>query len=94
MIYGVTRKSGRGIPKCILQEEVSTKEDLAKTRGTVKVAKLVGDDCIQGLVAVSLYDTKPVYIMTNAIEEVKWIKKDRELYDKSQNKKLLPHFIV
>ena len=94
MIYGVTRKSGRGIPKCILQEEVSTKEDLARTRGTVKVAKLVGDDCIQGLIAVSLYDTKPVYIMTNAIKKVKWIKKDRELYDKSQNKKLLPHFIV
>ena len=79
MIYGVTRKSGRGIPKCILQEEVSTRGALARVRGTVKVAKLVGDEYIQGLVAISLYDTKPVYVMTNAIEQVKWIKKYREL---------------
>ena len=92
MVYGVTRKSGRGIPKCILQEEVKTKDELARVRGTLKVAKLVGDEKLQGLVAVSLYDTKPVYVLTNAIEQVKWIQKDRQLYDKTQNKKAPPPF--
>ena len=71
-----------------MQEEAKTKDELARVRGTVKVAKLVGDEHIQGLLAVSVYDTKPVYVLTNAISQVKWISKERKLYDKTQNKKV------
>ena len=60
MLYGVTRKSGGGIPKCVMQEEAKTKDELARVKGTVKVAKLVGNKHIQGLLAVSVYDTKPI----------------------------------
>ena len=35
---GVCRKGGRGFPACIFQEEVTRKEDLDATQGTVKVA--------------------------------------------------------
>ena len=64
MILGVTRKSGRGPPNCINQVDVTKKEDLARTHGTPKVAELVGDANDPGIISMSLYDTKPVYIMS------------------------------
>ena len=84
MILGVTKKSGRGIPKCIEQVDVTKKEDLAQTRGTLNVAELLGDAKAPGIISISLYDTKPVYIISVAREEIKWLKKDRKLFDKTQ----------
>lgn len=83
MVLGVTRKGGRGVPKCIEQLDVTKKEDLAKARGTLKVSELVGDEQMKGLVAISLYDSKPVYLMTTASEEIVWVKKERKLFDKN-----------
>ena len=42
MIHGVCRKS-RGIPKCIIQQEVTRKEDLLQCKNTVKAAVLEND---------------------------------------------------
>ena len=64
MILGVTRKSVRGLSKCIKQVDVTKKKDLARTRGTIKVAELVGDTKDPGIISMSLYDTKPVYLMS------------------------------
>ena len=79
----MTQKGGRGVPKCIEQLDVTKKEDLAKTRGTLKVSELVGDEQMKGLVAISLYDSKPVYLMTTASEKIVWVKKERKLFDKN-----------
>ena len=54
------------------QIEVTWKDDLARVRGTLKVAKLVGDDDMPALVAISLYATKPFYMLSNACDTVKW----------------------
>jgi hypothetical protein len=75
MAHGVTRPSLRGVPKIVKQEERKKKGELESVRNTVKVAKMVGDGVCQDLVCVSLYDTKPVYIMTNACPSVEWMKK-------------------
>ena len=83
MVLGVTRKGDRGVPKCIEQLDVTKKEDLAKARGTLKVSELVGNAQMKGLVAISLYDSKPVYLMTTASEEIVWVKKERKLFDKN-----------
>jgi hypothetical protein len=79
-IHGVTRQSGRGIPKCIEQTPQTTKENIMRNRGTVKVARLVGDPDLKDLVAVSYYDVKPFYFMTNAWTDIKWIKKHRQVW--------------
>ena len=42
VIHGV-RRVGRGIPQCIIQDVKSKKENLLKTRGTVKASVLTGD---------------------------------------------------
>ena len=70
MIHGVYRPS-RGIPNCILQTTVTKKKELLKKRGTVKASVLVGDSKCKGLVALSFYDSKPVYFISNACENIK-----------------------
>ena len=72
MAYGVVRSDNRGVPKCIEQTTVTRKTELEKVRGTLKVAHLKGDNKITGLIAVSLYDLKPFYMMTNACDKVQW----------------------
>ena len=69
LIHGVTRAS-RGIPPCITQEAVTKKEDLLRTRCTMEAAVLTGDSDCPGLVATSLYDSKPVYLLSNACTSV------------------------
>ena len=45
-LHGVTRKSGQGLPDCVLKEEVRNNAQQEKVRGTVCAAELVGDsDC-------------------------------------------------
>ena len=42
-LHGITRKSGRGLTNCVLQEEVQNKVHQEKVRGTFFAAELVGD---------------------------------------------------
>ena len=50
-----------GLPGCVLQEESQNKAHQEKVRGTVCAAELVGDNDCPSLIAVSVYDTKPVH---------------------------------
>ena len=86
MVHGVVRETGRGVPECVKQKEVTKKKEIAKQRWTLKAACLEGDPQIPGLVCTSLYDSKPFYMMTNACEELKWVKKTREVYHKGLNR--------
>ena len=83
MVHGVTRPTLRGIPPNIKQEEVKKKKDLEQVRHTVKAAILKGDSVCPSLVSVSLYDTKPVYFLSNACDRLEWITKERKVYNPS-----------
>ena len=65
MIHGVCRVS-REIPNCIHQVAVTKEEELLRNRGMVKASMLKGDSKCDGLVAVSFYDSKTVYFVSNA----------------------------
>ena len=54
-----------------------------KVRGAVIAAELVGDSKCPSLIAVSVYDTKPVHFLSMAVDNIKWIEKKREVYDRS-----------
>ena len=58
-ISGPTRKSGRGLPKCVILEEAKKAEAIHAVRGTVKAAVLEGDNEVPTLLAVS-YEWVPV----------------------------------
>jgi hypothetical protein len=93
LISGVTRKSGRGLPACVIQEEAKTKRLQLAARGTVKAAVLRGDkDCVD-LVACSFYDTKPVHIITNIAKLIEWMEKYRLVYDPEQAKMVGVNFL-
>ena len=72
-IHGVTRTDNRGIPKCVMQTEIQNYKVVDETRNTVKVAVLENDSSITNLLAISYYDSKPVYFLSTVIPEVKWI---------------------
>ena len=59
----------------------------------MKAAVLVGDSSCPSLVATSLYDSKPVYLISNACDTVEWTKKERKLWHKDKGKKVnVPFF--
>jgi len=82
MIYGVARSDNRGVPKCVYQDAVTKKSDLEQARGTLKVAHLKGDEKIPGLIALSYYDSKPFYMLSNACEKAQWVEKERKIWRK------------
>ena len=77
--HSITQSSGRGLSKCIEQQEVTRKEDPARQRGTLKVAQLEHDSACKRFLAISLYDQKPVYVLSNSCDKVEWIKKERAM---------------
>ena len=79
-ISDVARKGMWGIPACVLQDEVKSPNYLLASRVTVKSAVLMGDpDCLN-LVATSVYDTKPVQLLSMSCGSIKWIVKTRDVY--------------
>ena len=89
MIHGVCRV-GREILQYIVQDVKIKKEDLLKVGGggTMKASVLTGDPSCTNLVAASLYDTKPVYLLSNACDKIEWTKKDKLLWRKDNGKKV------
>ena len=88
MIHGVVRSDGCRVPKCIFQKEAASKSDKEKARGTLKVSLMKGHSKVQGLLALSYYDSKPFHMMTNAIEKVQWIKKKIKVLIKYSQRRL------
>lgn len=70
----------------VIQEEKKTPEGKEQVRGTVKGALLVGDALLPDLVAISVYDTKPVNVLSMCCKTIQWVKKSRPIYDKITKK--------
>ena len=47
----------------------------------MKAAVLEGDEGCPNLIASSVYDSKPVHYLSMISEEVKWIEKERVIYN-------------
>ena len=92
MVHGVTRASNRGIPQVIKQQEIKNPKEVAKVRNTVKAAVLKGDDVVDDLVSVSVYDTKPVYFLSLACESLGWVQKEKKVYDVKKKKFIMLKF--
>ena len=51
LAHGVARKGLRGIPKCVMQDELKNRTEQLLVRGTVKAAVLEGDPICPNLLA-------------------------------------------
>ena len=82
MFHGVVQEKGKGVPSCLFKNKETSKIAHAKARWNLKVAALKGDHSISGIVALYLYDSKPLYFMSNACELVKWNKMTCKVWSK------------
>ena len=86
LCHGVTRKGMCGIPSSVKQEEVKNCKEQIKVKGTVKAAVLEGDPSCPNLVAASVYDTKPVHMLSMTRKEIKWNRQEKPVYNVIQAK--------
>ena len=93
LVHGVTQKGGRGIPGCVAQQELTNRTAIEQVRGTVKAAKLEGDDDCPCLFASSVYDTKPVHYLSMVTDTIKWIVKERSVYNVDTKRVELMQFL-
>ena len=81
-----------GVLLCVKQDEVNKKTIFERVQNTVKVALLWGDSICKYLVCVSLYETKPAYLLCTDCSEAKWILKHRKVFLKNTQQVLLIPF--
>jgi hypothetical protein len=71
----------RGLPQSIIQVAQTTRKASMAVRGTVKTAVLLGDLACPALLATSVYDTKPVHFLSMVSENIKWMVKERQVFN-------------
>ena len=72
MFHGAVREKGIGFPGCFYQKKETTKLAVVQAMWMLEVSTIKVDAAIPGVVALSLYESKLFYFMSNACEEVKW----------------------
>ncbi len=93
MMHGVTRRKGRGLPSCIIQNEETNNKKAEKIRGMMKAAVLEGDPNCPNVVAFSVYDTKPVHFLSTNIAHLRWIEKQKKVYDAAEGQCIMMRFL-
>jgi hypothetical protein len=93
LAHGVARTNGRGIPPSIIQKEEKNVSRAEQLRGTTKAARLINFDACPNLLAASVYDTKPVHILSSAADCVEWIVKEREVWSELIKNKAMMKYL-
>ena len=86
LLYGVARTHGQGVAEAIIQQEVKSKKKQDEVRGEVKLAVMKGDATCPDVLACSLYDTKPVHIISTVADNIKWTPINKKFYIKIEKK--------
>ena len=92
-IHGVTLPSLKGVPSCVHQDKYTNEQRAEEAKGTIKVAKLVGEAKCKNLLAISYYDSKPIYFLSTVLNEVKWDENQKQVYSKALNKMVNAKFL-
>ena len=93
MTHGVCRVHDRGLPPCVIMTEKTTDAAKAQARGSVKAAVLKDDAKVKDMVAFSVYDTKPVHFISTAATSLKWVKKQRTVFDTRTSQSIIMEFL-
>jgi hypothetical protein len=79
LCHGVVRHHGRGVPDHVVQKPEPESNE-PNVRGRTKAAVLRNDPDCPDLICCSVYDTKPVHIMSTVAECVEWDEKSRRVW--------------
>ncbi len=80
LAHGVGHANYQGIPSSIIQKEKKNVLRAEHLCGTTMAARLLHHDACPDLLAMSVYNTKPVHILSSAAECGEWIVKEREVW--------------
>jgi hypothetical protein len=80
LAHGVVRMTGRGLPPLVRQLEEKNIKETMKKRGTMAAAKLVNSVDCPDLFAASVYNTKPIHILSTIKESMYWVLKKRKVW--------------
>ena len=72
LLHGVARTHGQGVPEEIIQQEVKSKKKQDEVRGEVKLVVMKGDAKCPDVLAFSIYEKRPVHIISDVADNVKW----------------------
>ena len=76
-----------------MQSEVQDENEKVRVQETAKEVILLGDAGLLDLIAVLVYDTKPVYFLSMPRKEIQWTRKKRKVYDKKLKKMVNSYFL-
>ena len=80
LAHGVMRMSGRGFPPSVKQDEEKNANKAERLKGTTKAAILKNSVDTPNMIAASVYDNKPVHLMSTVIGNVEWVGKKRKVW--------------
>jgi hypothetical protein len=83
LAHGVARMIGQGLPLSSIQQEEKNVMIAKSLRGRTLVVWLHNSKECPDLFAVSVYDTKPVNILSNAAGCIEWIITERQVWGES-----------
>ena len=86
LAHGVTRTGMGGLSACVLQENGKIKKDDMKARVCVKAFVLEKDDDFPKLLALSVYDTNLVHLLSMMSESIHWANKQKNSFNVDANK--------
>eukprot|EP00569_Conticribra_weissflogii_P012303 CAMPEP_0171382564 /NCGR_PEP_ID=MMETSP0879-20121228/34535_1 /TAXON_ID=67004 /ORGANISM="Thalassiosira weissflogii, Strain CCMP1336" /LENGTH=82 /DNA_ID=CAMNT_0011894359 /DNA_START=30 /DNA_END=278 /DNA_ORIENTATION=+ len=67
------RKSNRGVPPCVIQEDEKNGKRAGAAQGTVKAAVLKGDPRASNVIVASVYGQKPFYMISSVAKNITWV---------------------
>mmetsp|Transcript_28908 Transcript_28908/g.35247 ORF Transcript_28908/g.35247 Transcript_28908/m.35247 type:complete len:103 (+) Transcript_28908:482-790(+) len=82
-IHGGTRPLLKGIPLFVHQDKNVCEKRSEEAKGTIKVAKLIGDAKCKDLLVISYYDSKHIFILSTVVGKVKWDENQKRVYSKA-----------
>jgi hypothetical protein len=89
----VARTNSRSLPLSIIQKEEKNVAQAKLHRGITKAARMVDCRDCPNLLAVSVYDTKPVHLLLTASDCVEWNVMQKKVWSKKAKKKSFVKFL-
>jgi hypothetical protein len=93
LVHGVARTNGCGLPLSIIQEEEKIVAQAKLHRGATKVVRMMECRDCPNLLAASVYDTKPVHLLSLALVCVEWNVTLKKVWSEKAKKKSFVKFL-
>jgi hypothetical protein len=85
LAHSVACPTGRGIPDGIKQAVELNAKKADALKGTTTAARLAHSEVCPNLLAVCVYDNKPVHLLSTVAESVEWIVIKRKVFQQELN---------